>query len=41
MTRELLSALDGPLGLSNTGGDVVEVALSYGNAGETTVLAAA
>ncbi|KAF2722724.1 arginase family protein [Polychaeton citri CBS 116435] len=40
-TRELLSILDGLEGLPVVGGDVVEVAPVYDNAGETTGLAAA
>ncbi|KAF9876935.1 hypothetical protein CkaCkLH20_05781 [Colletotrichum karsti] len=40
-TRELLTILEGLEGLSIVGGDVVEVAPVYDNAGETTVLAAA
>lgn len=40
-TRELLTVLDGLQGLHVVGGDVVEVAPIYDNAGETTVLAAA
>lgn len=40
-TRELLSILDGLEGLRIIGGDVVEVAPVYDNAGETTALAAA
>lgn len=39
-TRELLSILDGLVGLKVVGGDVVEVAPAYDNGGETTVLAA-
>lgn len=39
-TRELLSILDGLVGLKVVGADVVEVAPVYDNAGETTVLAA-
>jgi len=39
-TRELLSVLDGLVGLKVVGGDVVEVAPAYDNVGETTVLAA-
>lgn len=40
-TRELLSILDGLEGIKIVGGDVVEVAPIYDNAGEVTVLAAA
>jgi agmatinase len=40
-TRELLTVLDGLRGLRVVGGDVVEVAPVYDNAGETTALAAA
>lgn len=40
-TRELLSILDGLVGVKVIGADVVEVAPAYDNAGETTVLAAA
>ncbi|KAI5205352.1 Arginase/deacetylase [Aureobasidium subglaciale] len=40
-TRELLSILDGLTGLEVVGGDVVEVAPIYDNAGEPTTLAAA
>nr|POE47354.1 putative agmatinase 1 [Quercus suber] len=40
-TRELLTILDGLVGLEIVGGDVVEVAPIYDNPGETTVLAAA
>ncbi|KAH8889262.1 arginase family protein [Thozetella sp. PMI_491] len=40
-TRELLTILDGLSGLKVIGGDVVEVAPAYDNAGETTSLAAA
>ncbi|KAF1950130.1 Arginase/deacetylase [Byssothecium circinans] len=40
-TRELLSILDGLVGLDVVGADVVEVAPIYDNPGETTVLAAA
>jgi len=39
-TRELLSVLDGLVGLKVVGADVVEVAPAYDNGGETTVLAA-
>lgn len=40
-SRELLTVLDGLSGLQVVGGDVVEVAPVYDNAGETTVLVAA
>ncbi|KAI5251251.1 Arginase/deacetylase [Aureobasidium subglaciale] len=40
-TRELLTVLDGLTGLEVIGGDVVEVAPIYDNAGEPTTLAAA
>nr|POE54940.1 putative agmatinase 3 [Quercus suber] len=40
-TRELLTILDGLVGMEVVGGDVVEVAPIYDNPGETTVLAAA
>ncbi|KAF2486858.1 arginase family-domain-containing protein [Neohortaea acidophila] len=40
-TRELLTILDGLVGLEVVGADVVEVAPIYDNAGETTTLAAA
>jgi len=40
-TRELLTILDGLVGLRVVGADVVEVAPIYDNPGETTVLAAA
>lgn len=40
-TRELLTILDGLVGLQIVGADVVEVAPAYDNAGETTILAAA
>ncbi|KAI1872072.1 uncharacterized protein JN550_004275 [Neoarthrinium moseri] len=40
-TRELLTILDGLIGLEVVGADVVEVAPIYDNPGETTVLAAA
>lgn len=39
-TRELLTILDGLTGLDIVGGDVVEVAPIYDNAGEPTTLAA-
>lgn len=40
-TRELLTVLDGLVGLNVIGADVVEVAPAYDNTGETTCLAAA
>lgn len=40
-TRELLTILDGLVGLNIVGADVVEVAPAYDNTGETTCLAAA
>ncbi|MCJ1338192.1 hypothetical protein MMC09_003477 [Bachmanniomyces sp. S44760] len=40
-TRELLTILDGLVGMKVIGADVVEVAPIYDNPGETTVLAAA
>ncbi|KAF1810408.1 arginase family protein [Eremomyces bilateralis CBS 781.70] len=40
-TRELLTILDALSGLEVVGGDVVEVAPIYDNAGETTIIAAA
>ncbi|EPE09045.1 arginase family protein [Ophiostoma piceae UAMH 11346] len=40
-SRELLTILDGLVGLKVIGGDVVEVAPAYDNTGETTCLAAA
>ncbi|EFX04360.1 arginase family protein [Grosmannia clavigera kw1407] len=40
-TRELLTILDGLIGLKVIGADVVEVAPAYDNTGETTCLAAA
>lgn len=40
-TRELLTILDGLVGLNVVGADVVEVAPAYDNTGETTCLAAA
>ena len=39
-TRELLTILDGLTGLKVIGADVVEVAPSYDNIGETTAIAA-
>lgn len=40
-TRELLTILDGLVGMKVVGADVVEVAPAYDNKGETTCLAAA
>lgn len=40
-SRELLTVLDGLMGLQVVGADVVEVAPVYDNAGETTALVAA
>lgn len=40
-TRELLTILDGLIGMKVIGADVVEVAPAYDNKGETTCLAAA
>ena len=40
-SRELLTILDGLVGLKVVGADVVEVAPAYDNPGETTVLVAA
>lgn len=40
-SRELLTIIDGLVGLKVVGADVVEVAPVYDNPGETTVLAAA
>lgn len=40
-TRELLTILDGLVGMNVIGADVVEVAPAYDNMGETTCLAAA